>query len=134
MRWRWERAQRAGFDPANVSADLPAHGTFEELPGPASKAKNYADWSKAFVTWLSTNDTLAIFKSTSLGRVTNAGESEAASRVRLQQAARERRDAEVTRLRQKYAPKVAGLQERLRRAQQSVEKEQQQSSEQKTQA
>ena len=66
--------------------------------------------------------------------MSNAGESEGDFRVRLQQAARERRDAEVTRLRQKYAPKVAQLQERLRRAQQSVEKEQQQSSEQKTQA
>jgi phage host-nuclease inhibitor protein Gam len=130
----WDRAQPAGFDPANLSPDLPAHGTFKELPGPASKAKNYADWSKAFVTWLSTNETLDIFKSPSLGLVSNAGESEGDFRIRLQQAARERRDAEVTRLRQKYAPKVAGLQERLRRAQQSVEKEQQQSSDQKTQA
>jgi hypothetical protein len=130
----WDRAQPAGFDPANLSPDLPAHGTFKELPGPASKAKNYADWSKAFVTWLSTNETLDVFKSPSLGLVSNAGESEGDFRVRLQQAARERRDAEVTRLRQKYAPKVAGLQERLRRAQQAVDKEQQQSLEQKTQA
>ena len=130
----WDRAQPAGFDSANLSPDLPADGTFKELPGPASKAKNYADWSKAFVTWLSTNETLDIFKSPSLGLVSNAGESEGDFRIRLQQAARERRDAEVTRLRQKYAPKVAGLQERLRRAQQSVGKEQQQSSDQKTQA
>jgi phage host-nuclease inhibitor protein Gam len=130
----WDRAQPAGFDPADLSPDLPAHGTFKELPGPASKAKNYADWSKAFVAWISTNETLDIFKSPSLGLVSNAGESEGDFRIRLQQAARERRDTEVTRLRQKYAPKVAGLQERLRRAQQSVEKEQQQSSEQKTQA
>ena len=130
----WDRAQPAGFDPATLSPDLPAHGTFKELPGPASKAKNYADWSKAFVTWLSTNETLDIFKSPSLGLVSSAGESEGDFRIRLQQAARERRDAEVTRLRQKYAPKVAGLQERLRRSQQSVEKEQQQSSDQKTQA
>jgi hypothetical protein len=130
----WDRAQPAGFDPANLSPDLPEQGTFKELPGSASKAKNYADWSKAFVTWLSTNETLDIFKSPSLGLVSNAGESEGDFRIRLQQAARERRDAEVTRLRQKYAPKVAGLQERLRRAQQSVEKEQQQSSDQKTQA
>src|SRR6185436_11376934 len=74
------------------------------------------------------------YKSPSLGLVSNTGESEGDFRVRLQQAARERRDAEVTRLRQKYAPKVASFQERLRRAQQSVQKEQQQSSDQKAQA
>ena len=130
----WDRAQPAGFDPANLSTEVPAHGTFHELPGAASKATNYSDWSKSFVAWLGSNQTLDIFKSGTLGLVSNAGESEGDFRVRLQQAARERRDAEVTRLRQKYAPKVAGLQERLRRAQQAVAKEQQQSSEQKTQA
>ena len=129
----WERARPADFDPSHLETELP-QGTFRELPGAASKAKNYADWTKGFVAWLSSNETLDIYKSPSLGLVSNAGESEGDFRVRLQQAARERRDAEVTRLRQKYAPKVAQLQERLRRAQQSVEKEQQQSSEQKTQA
>ena len=129
----WERARPADFDPSDLETELP-QGAFRELPGAASKAKNYADWTKGFVSWLSSNETLDIYKSPSLGLVSNAGESEGDFRVRLQQAARERRDAEVTRLRQKYAPKVAQLQERLRRAQQSVEKEQQQSSEQKTQA
>jgi phage host-nuclease inhibitor protein Gam len=129
----WERSRPADFDPSHLETELPP-GTFRELPGAASKAKNYADWTKNFGAWLSSNETLDIYKSPSLGLVSNAGESEGDFRVRLQQAARERRDAEVTRLRQKYAPKVAQLQERLRRAQQSVEKEQQQSSEQKTQA
>ncbi len=129
----WDRAKPADFDPSHLETELP-HGSFRELPGAASKAKNYADWSKSFVAWLSSTEALDIFKSPSLGLVSNAGEREGDFRVRLQQAARERRDAEVTRLRQKYAPKVAALQERLRRAQQSVEKEQQQSSEQKTQA
>ena len=129
----WERARPADFDPSHLETELP-QGAFRELPGAASKAKNYADWTKGFVSWLSSNETLDIYKSPSLGLVSNAGEREGDFRVRLQQAARERRDAEVTRLRQKYAPKVAQFQERLRRAQQSVEKEQQQSSEQKTQA
>ena len=129
----WERARPADFDPSHLETELP-QGAFRELPGAASKAKNYADWTKGFAAWLSSNETLDIYKSPSLGLVSNAGEREGDFRVRLQQAARERRDAAVTRLRQKYAPKVAQFQERLRRAQQSVEKEQQQSSEQKTQA
>ena len=55
------------------------------------------------------------------------GESEADFRARLQQEARESRDAEADRLRQKYAAKLASLQERLRRAEQTVGREKQES-------
>jgi phage host-nuclease inhibitor protein Gam len=129
----WGRARAAEFDPSQLLTELPARATFRELPGPASKAKNYGDWSKSFVTWLSRKEALEIYRSPSLGLVSTTGESEGDFRVRLQQAARERRDDEVTRLRQKYAPKVAALEERRRRAEQAVQKEQQQASDQKTQ-
>jgi hypothetical protein len=55
--------------------------------------------------------------------VSEPGETEGQFRVRLQQAARESRDAAVEQLRQKYAPKLATLQERLRRAQAAQERE-----------
>ena len=58
--------------------------------------------------------------------VSNPGEAERDFRVRLQQSAREDRDAEVEKLRVKYAPKLATLQERKRRAEQAVEREKQQ--------
>lgn len=48
-------------------------------------------------------------------------------------AAREKRDADITRLRQKFAPKVAALQQRRQRAEHAVEREQEQASAQKTQ-
>jgi hypothetical protein len=46
--------------------------------------------------------------------------------VRLQEAAREERDRAAERLRQKYGPKRAALEERLRRAQQALAREQEQ--------
>ena len=46
--------------------------------------------------------------------------------MRVRQAAREARDARVAALRQKYAPKLQALQERLRRAEQAQEREQEQ--------
>ena len=51
----------------------------------------------------------------------------------MQQAAREQRDAAVEKLRQKYAPKVAALEEKKRRAEQAVEREAEQSKSQKFQ-
>ena len=129
----WEQAEPAAFDVGQLSTELPSGATFDELPGAASKAKNYAEWTRSFVTWVSTAESLDIFRSPSLKLVSTAGESEGDFRARLQQAARELRDAEVTRLRQKFAPKAAALQEKLRRAEQAVQKEEEQASAQKTQ-
>ncbi len=129
----WDLAEPATFDVGQLSTELPSAATFDELPGAASKAKNYADWTKSFMTWVSTAESLDIYRSPSLALVSNAGESEGDFRARLQQVARERRDAEVTRLRQKFAPRAAALQEKLRRAEQAVQKEEEQASAQKTQ-
>jgi hypothetical protein len=53
--------------------------------------------------------------------------------VRLQQSARERRDEAVERMRQKYAPRLAVLAERARRAEQAVQREAEQSRQSKIQ-
>lgn len=95
----------------------PAEGAqFEDLPGAAAKAKNYAIWNKAFVTWLFQTQKLDLFDSPALGERSKPGETERDFRVRLQQTARERRDGMAAELRQKYAPKLATLEERKRRA------------------
>ncbi len=54
-------------------------------------------------------------------------------RIRLQQSAREQRDEMVGQLRDKYASKIAVLQERLRRAQQAVDKQAEQAKQAKLQ-
>jgi Sec-independent protein translocase protein TatA len=54
-------------------------------------------------------------------------ETEGDFRVRLQQATREERDRAVEKLRLKYQPKIVTLEDRVRRAQQTVEREKQQS-------
>jgi hypothetical protein len=124
----WDQAEEAGFDAGQLASDLPAGATFDDLPGAATKPKNYGDWQKAFVNWLSTSQALTTYRSPSLGVTSNGRESEGDFRARLMQKAREKRDEDVAALRQKYAPKLAALQERLRRAQQSVEKEKAQAS------
>jgi hypothetical protein len=129
----WDHAEPAPFEVAQLTTDMPEGATFDELPGAASKAKNYADWTRAFVTWVSTSESLDLRRSPSLQLVSRPGESEGEFRARLTHAAHEQRDAAVTRLRQKYAPKVASLQEKLRRAEHAVAREEEQASAQKTQ-
>jgi hypothetical protein len=105
--------------------------SFGELPGEASNAKSYPAWGKAFKDWVYRSKRLALWKSPSLKVVSDPGESERDFRIRLTQAAREERDRQIERLRKKYTPKIATLQDRIRRAEQAVEREKAQATQQK---
>jgi hypothetical protein len=73
---------------------------------------------------------LNLLKSGVFQAVSQPGESERDFRVRLTQYAREKRDAEVERLRQKYAARMATLERQAMSAQQRLEREQEQYKEQ----
>jgi hypothetical protein len=130
----WSRAVEADFALEDLSKDPTAGSSFADLPAAAQKARSYGEWTKGFTAWLTREQTLEVFRSPSLGVVSRAGESERDFRIRLQQSAREARDAQVAALRQKYAPKMQALEERLRKAQQAVAREQEQVSSSRMQA
>ena len=121
----WAAAEDAGFAVADLESEPEKGAGFEALAPPAGKPASYAAWDKDLATWIYRERTLALWKSPSSGEVSKPGESEADFRGRLQQGARERRDAAAGALRAKYAPRLAALQERLRRAQQTVAREKQ---------
>jgi hypothetical protein len=125
----WDQAEALDL-PLDDLEKTPAEGaSFAPLPAAASRPKNYAAWQKSFGTWLYQSQALELLKSPSTKQVSRLGESEADFRLRLQQAAREARDAQTEKLRARYAPRLQTLNDRLMRAQQraAVEKEQAQS-------
>jgi hypothetical protein len=114
----------AGLALADLESTPSDDAQFGAAPGAASKAKSYETWSKDFSGWLFRNQKVDLFKSPSTKEVSKPGESERDFRVRLQQSGREARDKQSDSLRQKYAPKIAALQDRIRRAGQMVERQQ----------
>lgn len=123
----WEDAEESDFDAGELEHDPADGASFAELPSSASKAKNYATWSKDFANWLYANQRLDLFQSPSTGEMSNAEESERDFRIRLQTVAREQRDAAVAELQKKYDSKMRTLEDRIRRAEQNLEKEKQES-------
>lgn len=122
----WEKAESLDV-PATDLEKSPAGGAeFAALPPAASQAKNYANWEKDFATWLYGSQRLDLLHSPSLKVASNPGEDEREFRIRLAQLARERRDELAEALRKKYAPKIAALQERLRRAEATRAKQEEQ--------
>ncbi len=119
----WDDARPAGVAVADLERRPVEGAGFAELPAAAAKPRSYAAWSKEYATYLYGAQKLELFRSPSLKLISNPGESERDFRARLAQAARESRDRAVEALRARYAPKMASLQERLRRAQQAVERE-----------
>lgn len=130
----WDEAVEAGIVVSDLEQVPQAEAQFAALPAPAGKAKHYEVWGKEFAAWLYRTQSVPLFTSARLTLLSRPGETERDFRIRLQQTLHERRDQETDRLRQKYAPKFAALQERRRRAEQAVAREEEQANQSKVQA
>ncbi|MBP6607343.1 MAG: ATP-binding protein, partial [Nitrospira sp.] len=120
----WDHAVAADLAVADLEQSPEGGAQFLPLPTSAGKAKSYADWNKEFGGWLFRTQKLELLKSLVTKEVSRPGESERDFRVRLQQSGREMRDKAAESLRQKYAPKITTLQDRIRRAEQMKTKQQ----------
>ena len=129
----WDEATPIDLPAEDLETEPDANAQFAEVPAKAAKAKSYATWRKDFASWLYRNQRLELLESPTLDIASNPGESERDFRVRLQQIAREQRDQAVEKLRQKYATRFAQLEDRKRRAEQTVAREAEQAKDQKYQ-
>jgi hypothetical protein len=108
--------------------------SFAPFPGELARPKKFAALTNSLKDYLYRTAALRLWKSREASQISQPGETEQEFRLRLSHETRELRDRNVEKLREKYAPKLAALQERIRKAQQKVEKEQAQASQQKFQA
>ena len=130
----WERAEATPHPPETLITPLagPAANHLP-LPPAALDKKRYAAWAKEFSKWVARAQPLIVYAVPSMKLVSKPEETERDFQARLRLAGRETRDAAVEELRERYAPKVARLQEKARKAEEAVGKEQQQASQQKVQ-
>ncbi len=129
----WQAAQPFEIDPSMLSSDPPPRARYQSLPESAGNAKNYSQWQSDLADWLYRSRTLPIFYCPDLEMVSAPEESERDFRIRLQQMAREKRDQETVKLRKKYESRIQALEERLRKANQQVEREAGKARQQQTQ-
>ena len=116
---------------ARLSKSPATGAAFADLPGAAMRAANYAAWGKSLTSHLYEQARAEVFFCDAIKLASAPGEDEAQFRVRLAQSLREKRDEAVEALRRKVAPKLATLQDRVARAEDKVQREQAQLSQQK---
>ena len=119
----WDHASMVTIAVDDLEPGPAKDSQFGPFPGIAGKGKSYEAWKQDFSGWLYRTQKVQLCRSSIAKDVSQPGESERDFRVRLQQAGRERRDKDADALRQKYAPKIAALEDRIRRAHQMVERQ-----------
>jgi len=117
----WAVADPIKYDDLDFDTEPDAAASFGELPSAWSRPKQYTAWKTALKNHLYRNHSLTFYECEILKLKSQAGESEGEFRIRLKQAASEQRDLEIQKLRRKYAPKLKSLEERIRKAEQQVE-------------
>jgi hypothetical protein len=127
----WSSAQE-GEAAKKVASNSPQAGAgFVDAPAALTNAKSYAVWTKQLSDWLYQSAQLDLLRCAKLKVSSTTGESEGDFRSRIALALREKRDAEVDKLRKKYAPKITTLTDQIRKAEDRIEKERSQLSQQK---
>ncbi|MBY0311407.1 MAG: hypothetical protein K2W85_05010 [Phycisphaerales bacterium] len=119
----WDRAEASELTEDDLERGGEPGARFGALPPEAGKARNYAAWQRDFADALFKVGKLELFRAPEFKLSSKQGESEKDFRIRLSMAIRETRDELKERLRVKYAPKIAAIQERRRKAQQRLEVE-----------
>ncbi len=121
----WTRGEEAGFDLDEAGQDPGAGSTFASLPDVELTERAVRGWRELYERWLRTDGALRLWRDPTSKLVSRPGEDEQAFRLRCAQAAREKRDEEVAKLRGRYASRIATVESRVMRAEQAVSREQQ---------
>ncbi len=124
----WHEGDAVEIHPDELESE-PTEGIgYMELAGAATRPKSYAAWQKDLVTHIFSFEQLQLFALPKLKLFSSPGETEADFRARIAHQLHEQRDAAVEKLQAKYTPKITALEERIRKAEQAKQREEQQRS------
>ncbi len=121
------------MDNSELEKQEEENSLFDPLPSAANNSKNYSKWERMFKDHLYRNHKLNLFKSDLLKVVSKPNEDERDFRIRLTETAHEQRDLWTQKLRDKYSRKIQSLQNKIRTAEERIEREQSQAKQQKLQ-
>jgi len=130
----WDEAQSSPELKSRLGKAPAPSSTFAQAPAATLRAQSYAAWGKALSAYLFESARSEVLVCDALKATSPPGMSEGDFRAQLALAAREQRDAAVADLKRKYAPKLATIEDQLRRAADRVERERSQLNQQRLQS
>ncbi len=124
----WDDEGTVTLDPQQLDlGDVAYEGAeFGDLPSAATRAKSYPRWNKMLKSHIYRVCVLSLWKCKALKETSKPGESEGDFRARMRTKLHEQRDLRVEKLRKRYATKITRLENRILRAEQKLEREEEQ--------
>ncbi len=119
----WTQSEILELDVDQLETEPIEGAGYAQLNKAASNTKNYGKWEKSFKRWLRNEQPLSLLYSKKYKMASTPQELEGDFRARLQTVAHEQRDVALGKLRKKYDAKMAVQERKLLRAQQKLEKE-----------
>jgi len=126
----WSQAEVSAEPGPDFAREPAAGATFAEPPAAVLSTRSHRSWSNALEDHVYRNAAIDLLACPSLKMTAAPGTPEGEFRAQLALALREKRDDAVEALRKKYGSKLATLEDRERRAEQKVERERAQASNQ----
>ena len=130
---QWEEGFSLPFDASLLERTPRSDIRPGTIPTVAAPASVYKTWEKACLDTMYRTNRLHLFHSPDLKITSNVGETERDFRIRLRQKRRELRDEAIDKLKARYATKIRSLNDKVRRAEQAVKREQEQAQDAKLQ-
>lgn len=126
----FEKLLSLSLPPNQLHTEAWSKGTYAPLPALAQKASQYKEWQKELTERVYREQELSLWYAPLLKLYSQEGETESAFRIRLEQMARETMDEEMDVLKEKYEKKLFALDEKIRKAEQALEREKSQAKQQ----
>ncbi len=122
----WSQSRVLDLEESDLRREPQEPSRYHRLPAVLAQSKKVNDSAKQLAEYLYRSQRHLVYRCDLLGAFSEPGEDERDFRIRLADRAREERDLRVAKMRQKYATKLTSLQERVRKAEQTVDRQQQQ--------
>ncbi len=127
----WDSSEPLDISVDDLLDEGVSDASYADCPAAAGDPKGYARWEKDYKRWLRQNENITLYRSKQFRLTSTPAETEGEFRIRLQDAASEKRDQSIAKIRKRYASKVTTLENRLLRAEQAIAREKQQSTKKK---
>lgn len=129
----WDDAELVASGELDLFDRAPDEANYRDLPTGVGNAKRLKAFEKALKNHLYQHHPKAMWRCKALKLTSKPDETKAEFAARVQLAAREHRDIRMEKLRDKFAPKLKRLQDRIRTAEERVDREKSQYDQQKLQ-
>lgn len=126
----WKAAYEVDGEAGDFSGDLPegsqALTSYLKVGGNDLSSKDIKEWERSLKDYLYRGSAYILYKNVKTGLVSEVGESFSDFTVRVDMKLREERDKEVKKLRDSYSKKIDAAQNKIARAEQTLEREENQ--------